>query len=404
MIKELYKIKMKETSLNVTQTNIDSIRKKDITKSGCRVYENGFIGISGTFGEATDETWQRAIENLELKIPYEYDVTKEKKRSRDLRQLGLSSEQFADKSEKLMELFRKEFPEIIFGNKIKLIETEISLKNDAGLDYVNYDECLSIELYFKHVDSLNVMDSFFAYQSREEFNIDNIFEDAKQQIKAFNNPIDLPDLEKAIMIADISFVSKIYESLNGRSLGRKTSIFTNKLGTKVFNDKLSLYADLSDKAYHTPFFDAEGSTLEDDKCLLIENGKILRGYSDKKNSKEFGFENTASAVADYDDVPTLNIINISAQKSDKSFTELSGDELVIFPVVASGGDCTNDGDFASPVQMAYLIQNGKYIGRLPEFSTSGNIYKMFGDDFIGVSKDKFAFNENVVLCKMNINR
>lgn len=404
MIKELYQIKIKETALNVTQTNIDSIRKKNITKSGCRVYKDGFIGVAGTFGEATDETWARAIKNLELKIPYECDASKDKKRSRDLRKLNITSEEFVEKTEKLLDSFRKEFPEIIFGNKIILSETEISLKNDAGLDYVNYDEIVNIELYFKHINSINVMDSFVEYSGRDSFDIDKILEEVRQQIKAFNNPVQLPNLEKAIIIADASFLGKIYESLNGEKLGRKTSIFSNKLETKAFSDKFTLYSDLSDEGYHSPFFDAEGSILENDNCLLIENGVILRGYTDKKKSKEFGFENTASASAGYDDVPTLGMAKISAKKSDSSFVDLAGDELVIFPVVASGGDCTNDGDFATPVQMAYLMQNGKYIGKLPEFSVSGNIYEMFGEDFIGVSKDKFAFNRNLALCKMKINK
>lgn len=404
MIKELYQIKIKETALNVTQTNIDSIRKKNITKSGCRVYKDGFIGVAGTFGEATGETWERAIKNLELKIPYEYEASKDKKRIRDLRRLNITSEEFVEKSEKLLDSFRKEFPEIIFGNKIRLVETETSLKNDAGLDYVNYDKSVTMELYFKHVNSINVMDSFAVYESRDNFDVDKILEELRPQIKAFNNPVELPNLEKAIIIADVDFVQKIYESLNGETLGRKTSIFSNKLATKAFSDKFTLYSDLSDEECHIPFFDAEGSILENDKILLIENGVILRGYTDKKNSKEFGFENTASAFAGYDDVPTLGRINITAKKSDNNFTELAGNELVIFPVVASGGDCTNDGDFATPVQMAYLMQNGKYIGKLPEFSLSGNIYEMFGDDFIGISKDKFASSRNLPLCRMKINK
>lgn len=404
MIKELYKIKSIETALNVTQTSIDSIRKKNITKSGCRIYKDGFIGVAGTFGEATDETWARALKNLELKIPYEYEATKNNKRRRDLRKLNITVEEFIEKTEKLLESFRKEFPEIIFGNKIKLTETEISLKNDAGLDFVNYDETISIELYYKHINSINVMDSFVAYQGRDNYDIDKILDETRQQIKAFNNPVELPDMEKIITIVDDSFIQKVYESLNGEALGRKTSIFSNKLAAKAFSDKFTLYADLSDEGYHIPFFDAEGSTLENNNSMLIENGVILKGYTDKKNSKEFGFENTASASARYDDVPTLGMVNISIKKSDKNFTELVEDEFVIFPVVASGGDCTNDGDFATPVQMAYLMKNGKYIGKLPEFSVNGNIYKMFGDDFIGVSKDKYAFNQNLALCRMKINK
>ena len=410
MIKELYQIKLYETTLNVTQTSIDSIRKKNITKSGCRVYEKrqdtedaGYIGVAGTFGEASEDTWERAIKNLELKIPYDYEVSKNSKRTRDLRELNLTPEEFLEKSEKFLEIIRKEFPEFIFSNKIKLIETETSLRNDVGLDYVNYDKSVTLELIFKHANSVNIFDSGVFYHGRE-FNIDKILDVTRQQLKAFNNEVDLPNLEKALVVVSGEALDKICESLNGESLGRGTSMFNNKVGSKVFNENFTLYGDLSNEAYHIPFFDAEGSVLENDVCSLIENGVILRGYTDKKNSKEFGVENTASASASYDDVPSLGMININIKKSEETFMELVGDEPVIFVIMASGGDCTNNGDYATPVQMSYLVQNGKYLGKLPEFSMSGNIYEMFGDDYVGFNKDKIAFNQNLLLCRMNISK
>lgn len=53
MVKELYQTILRETSLNVTSGEIDSIRKKSITKSGCRVYDGSYLGVSGVLGEPT---------------------------------------------------------------------------------------------------------------------------------------------------------------------------------------------------------------------------------------------------------------------------------------------------------------------------------------------------------------
>ena len=51
--------------------------------------------------------------------------------------------------------------------------------------------------------------------------------------------------------------------------------------------------------------------------------------------------------------------------------------------MASGGDTTPDGHFATPVQMSYLLENGKFVGRLPELNISGNFYDLLGKDYIG---------------------
>ncbi|MFR1754846.1 MAG: hypothetical protein ACLSV7_09175 [Oscillospiraceae bacterium] len=50
MVKELYQTILRETSLNVTSGEIDSIRKKSITKSGCRVYDGSYLGSPASGG------------------------------------------------------------------------------------------------------------------------------------------------------------------------------------------------------------------------------------------------------------------------------------------------------------------------------------------------------------------
>lgn len=64
MIKEKYIKNLKEISINIVQSNIKSVRKKDITKTGFRVYDNGFIGIAGAVGKI-DEV---ELEKEELRI------------------------------------------------------------------------------------------------------------------------------------------------------------------------------------------------------------------------------------------------------------------------------------------------------------------------------------------------
>ena len=53
MIKELYQENVKEVSINLSQTRVESVRKKSITKSCCRIYKDGVLGIAGALGEPT---------------------------------------------------------------------------------------------------------------------------------------------------------------------------------------------------------------------------------------------------------------------------------------------------------------------------------------------------------------
>lgn len=112
---------------------------------------------------------------------------------------------------------------------------------------------------------------------------------------------------------------------------------------------------------------------------------------------------TGSASGDYDDVPSLSNIRLSVVPGSKTLKELVNGVPSILVVMASGGDYTASGDFATPVQMSYLTDGERILGRLPEFYISGNLYDIFGDDFIGMSCDKPFMGERALVVKMNMN-
>ena len=293
MIKEIYSKQVIETTLNVTQSEIDSIRKKDITKTACRVYENGFVGISGVLGDATETTWKEAEENLKLQIPYKYAPETNKTRKEDKIKEKLSSEEFLEKAEAFLAKLHKEFPNFIFGNKIAASEEITKLTNDNGLEYENKDMIYYIAFTFKHINSTAVFDGGIGFDGREA-DFDKHFNDIRDIFKAFENNVELPNDEiLPVVVGFYEVGGKIMEGLDGREIGKKASIFSNKLGEKVFNDNFTLFADRSNERELTTFFDMEGSTLKNDKCALIEKGVIARGFTDKKNADEFGYENTA---------------------------------------------------------------------------------------------------------------
>ena len=408
MVRELYINKINEVALNVTQSKIDSIRKKTIIKSGCRVYDNGYIGVAGTLGEATEETWKAAEKNLENKVPYEFEPCGENKRVRDLRINSITDEEFLQRAEMFLEEVRKEFPNFSLGNKIKVIEVEEAISNDLGLEYKNLDRIFQLELTVKEKTSVAVFDTAFMRQDRD-FNVDMLLSEIRNNLKAYNNLIDIPRGEKIPIITNFYSVGgKIIEALNGKELMEGTSIFSKKLGEKKFCDDFTVVVDRSEENLCFPFFDAEGNILENDKFALIENGIIKNGYTDKKTASKYNIPNTAAAYASYDEVPSLDCIRIndsrlSVESGNKTLKEILGDKEAIFIVFMQGGECTNEGDFASPVQMAYLMKDSEIVGRLPEFNVSGNIYEMFGQDYLGQSSDKPYFGDHGMVINIKVN-
>jgi len=162
VIKEKYIKKLEEISINIVQSNIESIRKKNITKTGFRVYENGFIGIAGAVGEVDNlDLEKRAIDNLKLKIPYPYEPSTNMVKTVDYRKEIFSHEEFVKEVEELLKILRQEFPDFIFSNKIYIQEFETKLINDVGLDLTHIDKAIVVEIIIKEKSSTNIFDTFY---------------------------------------------------------------------------------------------------------------------------------------------------------------------------------------------------------------------------------------------------
>jgi len=407
VIKEKYTNRVKEISVNIVQTDIDSVRKKDILKTGLRVYDKGYIGVAGAMGKADEEDLERrAIDNLSLKIPYPCEPSENLKMHLDYREDIFSDEEFVREADEVLKVLRDEFSDFTFSNKMYLFEMETGLTNDLGLDLLHRDRLLTVEFVIKEKASANVFDAFAIYATRQ-YNREELLNIIREELTAYRNPVKLPEegkLPVVFMDFDMVPVSKLIDELNGYKLGTGASLFKDFIGEKKFNENFTFYqsAEKEDLRF-IEFFDAEGVANEGFKYALIENGRIMSPYTDKKTAHKFNLPLTGSAVGEYDKVPSLSPRYFKVKSSDKTLKELLNGKMAVAVVIASGGDFTAEGVFGTPVQLAFLTDGERLIGRLPELKLSGELYSMFGEDFIGKSKDKAFLGQQALALYLNVN-
>jgi len=406
MIREKYIKRVKELNVNIVQTEVKSVGKKDITKVGYRVYDNGYIGVGGAVGDVDEKQLEkRALDNLNLKIPYPYKPSENLVKEVDYREKTPSDEEFVTEIEELLSILRKEFPEFVFSNKIHLSEFETRLANDVGLNLVHKDRFVMSELIIKEKTSINVIDAFAGYVDRI-YNKDKFLQTIRDTLNAYKNPVKLPHEGKmpvVFMDNDILPFTKLIEELDGYKVGTGASLFKDYIGHKKFNDNFTLLQSTQREDLTSfEFFDAEGTVNEDFKYTLIENGKIISPYTDKKTAHQFNLPLTGSASCEYDMVPTLSPRNFKVVPSHKTLKELLDGQMAVVVSIAAGGDFTDEGVFGTPVQLAFLTDGEKLIGRLPELSLSGELYSMFGQDYIGKSKDKPFLDQRFLALNLDV--
>jgi PmbA protein len=407
MKKETINIKRKETSIKLQASEINSIRVKDIERNAVRVYEKGYIGISGAIGDVSEEVLKKqAIKNLASKIPYPYALETNRKDHRCYKEKEYSETELMELTEQILGSLNEKFNDFIFSESIKTIYMDYRFKNSEGLDLRYEDEHLELGFIVKAKSSPNLFDSELLWEGRN-LDVDKFLSFASDQLLAERTKVDLPGEGRipVFFLTPDSLIQFLMRQLNGEAYGNKVSLFDGKIGEKLFNEKLTIVQNNKSKMTYAPFFDREGVTNLGDSISLVEDGVLERVFTDKKNAKKFNLEHTGSATGGYDDIPSLGFTNIEPEVDSENIQETLNGEKAIFVMIAAGGDFNADGHYATPVQSSYLFDGKKFLGKLPNFNMSNTLYKILGKDYIGtfLSEDLyFGDTHKIFGCYMNI--
>ncbi len=379
---------VKQTSLSIVQNDIQAIRRKDIKKTGCRVLRNGKIGVAGGLGSISEELlFSRAEKLLGYAIDYPVLPTEKVTSNLDLGSFAISDEDLCQRIEGILRSCKEHHPDFAMSNKVNVTQLSLHMENERGLKLSHRDAYISLSFLLKGEESTGIMDTFFGL-------VDRKLEDAKviaavnEIVTAFKTRVEMPAESLPIIIDQGSLTRVFQRDLNGKLVGNKASLFQNQIGTKVFADSFSIRIANNPEETYGPLFDMEGTIVEEPLTWLIKDGVILRPYTDKKTAGKFGFANTGCADGSYDSVPSLGGCNMEITHSGKTLKQLLNGGNGIMVTIASGGDFTPDGQFATPVQVAHLTDGERLLGRLPEFSIKGSVFDFFGRGFVGVSSNK----------------
>lgn len=390
MNKERYTQNVSETSLSLVQTAVQAVRTKNITRNAVRIYDGASIGVAGALGSPDIGDLERhAAEGLKRGVPYPFTPASGQSDERHLESTISDPETFVAEIDAVMADLRERHKEFIFSNKANMGTTTVSLENDCGLACRYTGTTVEIVLVIKKAGSPNLIDTFIEYKG-PAYSRDKFLAQAQTVCSAYLNQVELDEGDMPVCFFDgeQAYQLKLLQELSGLQYGSGSSIFSGKIGDKLFNEAVTIYQSRSaEDGAHWPHFDFEGTINPGDRYTLVENGVLKAAYTNRNYAAKFSLPLTGCAGGDYDSVPDLAIPRLVVQRSGKTAAELLNGRKALLVFIASGGDFTPDGVFASPVQNGYLFDGMRIIGRVPEVSVSSHLYKMFGEDFIGVSTD-----------------
>ena len=194
--------------------------------------------------------------------------------------------------------------------------------------------------------------------------------------------------------------------INGIKYEEKSSILAGKQGEQIFHESINIYESRvnDDLAAFVPF-DHEGIITVNDQ-IIVQNGVLKTILYDKKHAKKYGKEVTGNGYRNYNTNPGISLCSFSFKGDFTLCSDLISDDIVIVPYISSGGDFLPNGNYSLPVQTAFVFKNGKFIGKAPQITLTGNYLESMHKDFVSFGKNdllKNALGKTLILCHAMVN-
>ncbi len=226
--------------------------------------------------------------------------------------------------------------------------------------------------------------------------VDRILEDLKNG----RTNVSVPGGPTAVLltpraVADV--LMTLYTGMSGSMVERKVSPLAGKLGQTIFDERVTLHDDgVADGGCSSAPFDDEGVPMQ--RTPLVVGG-VLKGFlTDLRTSKKLGLAPTGNGLRlrrlvqtkDLGKIPEPEITNWEMAGGDIPHAELLArmkNGVIVDSIMGIMMSNLLAGDFSGNVALGFGVENGRIAGRVKDTMVAGNIYRLFKDNVVAISKE-----------------
>ena len=167
-------------------------------------------------------------------------------------------------------------------------------------------------------------------------------------------------------------------AFNGKIVLEGASPIGNRLGQRVFDEKLWLWDDPT-IAYRPQSCPCDDEGVPSQRTPLIEQGTVTNFLYDLQTAALAHTKSTGNASRVGSRLPAPSPSAFIIAPGNTTFDEMVQDikeGLIIEQLMGAGQGNILGGDFSGNVLLGYKVESGKIVGRVKNTMVSGNIYQV----------------------------
>jgi PmbA protein len=392
MIKEYFSNQTIEEKIKIENNQIQSFRSKNIIQKSVRVFDekNKIFALGCATGNVPDSDLEaKATELLSLKLPFDYELEKDLKADFTMDKLSVNDlEAF---TEKVLHDLKDYQSNYVISGASGITEEITHIKNSQDLDLRCAGKSIYIYTNLKQKGSSNIMDigtGLYGFDITDR-KYQSYLKDTEFMAKAYlSENVNLENKTYKILCPPNMLLDKFSNDINGIEYEEKSSLLAGKQFEQIFNEKVNIVEcriTHENGCLYMPF-DGEGIVGVYDKPI-VENGVLKTILYNKKNAKKYGKKSTGNGFRNYNGNAYIGCSFLKFIGDFAKCSDVINGEYVILPIMAEGGDFLPNGNYSQPVQLAFVFQNGKFIGKAPQMSITGNYLDGFNQDLRAFCKN-----------------
>jgi len=397
MTREIIRAESSSIKLGVIDSQIASVRTQTEEQTAVRVIEQGNIGLASACGRADVESLTSlARESLVFGIGF--DAEPEQNRAMSVSHLGDSHgvASLVEVAEEVLGSLRDEFPGFVFSHGVEQDRLAWHIESTAGLDLHYQRVNTQVAFIAKEKGSGNIIDTFVGVAG-PELNVPGILGEFRAHLAAYSNPVGAKTGRQRVVFPGLGGMagSGLFQLFRTDLLARTyvsgTSLFHGMVGDGQvhFNPALHLFESRDSERARVCPFDMEGVVRSPINLDIVRDGELRSIAANKRDASRYAVPATGTAIGDVAQLPTSGFGRLDATPTAPRLADLLDERGALLVWFVAGGDSTRTGDMALPAQVMLSVDgDGRPIGRVSGGTLTGNIFDVFGGDFVGVTEEK----------------
>jgi PmbA protein len=410
MIKEYFKLQTIESAIMIEDSQIKSYKNQNLTEKSVRVFDpdRKMLALAAAKGNVPDtELENKAIDLLSLNMPYDYEH--EQNHTAEFTKDILNITDLAGFTEKVLQDLSDISKNYVLSGKSSISQKFTTLRNNLNLDLSRKVSLLSCYLSMKLKGGGNIMDAgtgISGFEITEEKYNDFLRDSDFIASATMSDEVNLENKQYKVLCGQGTLLNKFRQDINAVAYEEKSSLLADKLGQRIFHESVNINESrINDDTETFIPFDHEGIITTNDQ-IIVTNGILQTIVYDKKRAKKYGHTATGNGYRSYNTNPGINLCTLLFPGDFPLCSDLIADDIVIVPFISSGGDFLPNGNFSLPVQMAFVFKNGKFIGKAPQITLTGNYLESMNSDFVAIGRNdilKNTLEKNLILTRTMVN-